>query len=317
MIYITGEQVKELLDMESCIKLIRETLPALSKGEATQILRTAMKLEGRNVLGVMPAAISSKKIAGTKIITVFPDNFKKGLPSHQGIVAVLEAETGSLKAIVEGDAITAIRTAAVSAVATDLLSRRDSGVLAILGSGLQARKHLEAIKLVRNIKQVFVWDINMESAKRYSKEMSERFGIPVRVCVTSEEAVKAADIICTVTAATEPVLFGRHVKKGTHINAVGACTPNCRELDTELVKSCSLYSDCIESTINEAGDYLIPLNEGAISEEHILGEIGDIILGKIKGRENDEEITVFEALGLAVEDLAASDFVINKVAKLP
>jgi ornithine cyclodeaminase/alanine dehydrogenase-like protein (mu-crystallin family) len=316
MIYITGEQVMELLDMESCIKLMSETLSALSKGEATQVLRTAMKLQERNILGLMPSAINSKNIAGTKIITIFPENFNKGLPSHQGVVIVFETETGSLKALVEGEAITAIRTAAVSAVATDMLSNKNSKVLAILGSGLQARKHLEAIKLVRNIEVVKVWDINMESASRYSKEMSKKFKIPVVVCETSEEAVRDADIICTLTAAREPILFGSHVKKGAHVNAVGACTPNCRELDTELIKNCKLYSDCIESTVNEAGDYLIPLEEGAINREHIQGELGDVILGKISKRENEEDITVFKALGLAVEDLAAADFVLNRVAKM-
>ena len=316
MIYISGDQVKEYLDMQTCIRLMRDTLSALSRGEAIQVLRTAMKLEGRNVLGVMPAALISKNIAGTKIITVFPNNSHKGLPSHQGVVVVFEAESGTLKAAVEGNEITAIRTAAVSAVATDLLSRPDSKSLAILGTGVQARMHLEAIRLVRNIEQVFVWDRNMESATKYSKEMSEKFDIVIQPCATTEEAVKEADIICTVTAAKEPVLFGRHVKKGTHINAVGSCTPDCRELDTELVKNCKLYTDRMESAIHEAGDFIIPLKEGAISQEHLLGEIGDILIGKIMARQSCDDITVFEALGLAVEDLAAADFVINKAAQL-
>lgn len=316
MIYISGELVRELLDMKSCIKLMNDTFFALAKKECTQILRTALSLEERNILGVMPSSISSKKIAGAKILTVCPDNFNKGLPSHQGLVVVFETETGSLKAVVEGDAITEIRTAAVSAVATELLSRKDSKVLAILGSGLQARKHLEAIKLVRQIEYVTVWDINLDSAKKYSAEMSERFGIPVRVCKTTEEAVKDADIICTVTAAKEPILMGRHVKKGAHINAVGACNRNYRELDSELIKNSKFFSDSIESTINESGDFLIPLEEGVINKDHILGEIGDIILGKINGRKNYDDITIFEALGLAVEDLAAADFVINRALNL-
>ncbi|WP_435790132.1 ornithine cyclodeaminase family protein [Clostridium sp.] len=170
---------------------------ALSKGEAAQVLRTSMRLEERNILGAMPSSISSKNIVGAKILTIFPNNFNKGLPSHQGLVIVFETETGSLKAIVEG----------------------------------------EAIRLVRNIEYVTVWDINLESAEKYSKEISERFKIPVRVCKTLEEAVREADIICTVTAAKEPIMFGRHVKKGAHINAVGACTRDCRELDTMLVKN--------------------------------------------------------------------------------
>ncbi len=316
MTFITGNQVKELLDMESCIKLMKETLSALSKGEAFQILRTAMRLEDRNILGLMPSAIHSKNIAGAKVITIFPENFNKGLHSHQGVVLVFETETGSLKAVVDGESITAIRTAAVSAVATDLLSNEDSGVLAILGSGLQARQQLEAIKLVRNIHTVKVWDRNKESAIKYSKEMNEKFNIHITVCNTSKEAVKDADIICTVTSAKEPILIGSHVKRGAHVNAVGACTPDNRELDTDLIKNCKLYSDCIESTVNEAGDYLIPLEQGAITREHIQGELGDVILGKISKRQNKDDITVFKALGLAVEDLAAADFVINKAIQL-
>jgi len=315
LIYISGEQVNKLLDMQTCIQLMRETLSVLSKGEAIQVLRTAMKLEGRNVLGVMPSALLSQNIAGTKIITILPENLYKGLPSHQGVVVVFEAETGSLKAVVEGNSITAIRTAAVSAVATDLLSRQDSKSLAVLGTGLQARMHLEAIRHVRNIEHVYVWDRNMESALRYSTEMSEKFDISITACPTSEEAVKDADIICTVTAAKEPILFGKHVKKGAHINAVGACTPDCRELDSQLVKDCKLYTDRMESALHEAGDFLIPLQEGVIAQDHILGEIGDILLGNIKGRGNQEDITVFEALGLAVEDLAAADFVINRATQ--
>jgi ornithine cyclodeaminase len=313
--FISGDQVTEILDMQTCIQLMRETLSALSRGEAIQVLRTAMRLEGRNVLGVMPSALLAKNVVGTKVITIVPDNAYKGLPSHQGVVVVFEAETGSLKAIVEGETVTAIRTAAVSAVATDVLSRKDANSLAILGTGVQARMHLEAIRLVRKIDQVYVWDRRPESAVKYSKEMSEKFDISVVPCATAEEAVKHADIICTVTAAKEPVLFGRHVQKGAHINAVGSCTPDCRELDTELVKASKLYTDRMESANHEAGDYLIPLREGAIDETHLLGEVGDVLLGKIPGRQDGEEITVFEALGLAVEDLAAADFVINQAAQ--
>ena len=294
---------------------MRDTLSALSRGEAIQVLRTAMKLEGRNVLGIMPSALLSKNIAGTKVITIVPENSYTGLPSHQGVVVVFEAETGALKAIVEGEAITAIRTAAVSAVATDLLARQEAKILAVIGTGVQARMHLEAIRLVRNLERVYVWDRKMEHAVKYSREMTEKFDISIIACATSEEAVKDADIVCTVTAAKEPVLLGRHVKKGAHINAVGSCTPDSRELDTQLVQNCKLYTDRMESAIQEAGDFIIPMMEGVIDEKHIVGEIGDILTGKIPARQNRDEITVFESLGLAVEDLAAADFVIQQAAR--
>jgi ornithine cyclodeaminase len=221
---------------------------------------------------------------------------------------VFETFTGQLVAAADGDAVTAIRTAAVSAVATELLSNKNAETLALLGSGRQARKHLEAIRLIRNIKKAFVWDIDTKSAIRYAAEMGEKFHLPVEVCQTSGEAVRGADIICTVTSSKEPVLFGKDVKDGAHINAVGACSANVRELDTETLVKGKVYADRMESILNEAGDFLIPLGSGAIGKEKIAGELGDALLGKIEGRRNTEEITIFEALGLAVYDLAAVDY---------
>jgi ornithine cyclodeaminase len=282
----------------------------LAEGKSALVLRVVMPLDSGNLLGVMPAA--SKTSAGVKVISVFPENFSRGLSSHQGVVLVFETETGKLKGIVDGDAITAIRTAAVSAVAADLLALENSSVLAILGSGTQARKHLEAIVLVREIKNVFVWDIDNDSAKRYAAEMGGKFGIPVEVCATTSEAVRNADIICTVTSAREPILFGKDLKKGVHINAVGACRPDARELDTEAMVKGKVYADRIESVLNEAGDFLIPLAEGAIGKNKITGELGDALINKIEGRQTSDEITIFEALGLAVYDLAAADYLLNK-----
>jgi len=312
MKFIEKKQVEALLDMKTCIGLMRETLIDLAEGRALQVLRMLMPIEGGNILGVMPAAILSKNLAGTKVISVFPGNFNLGLPSHQGVVLVFETLTGEMKAMVDGESITAIRTAAVSAVATDLLARKDAQTLAIIGSGLQARTHLEALLHVRSIKTVCVWDIDMGSAKRYAAEMKEKYGIAVNVCQTSGEAVKDADIICAVTAAREPVIFGSCIKPGAHINAVGACRADMRELDTEALAKARLYADRMESLLNEAGDFLIPFNEGAVTKEIIVGELGDALISKISGRQNDGEITVFESLGLAVYDLAAADYVIGK-----
>jgi ornithine cyclodeaminase len=311
MKFIDREQVEALLDMKSCIVLMRKALIDLAEGNAKQALRMAMPLGGGNFLGLMPSSMASKNIAGVKIITIFPGNFQKGLPSHQGMVLVVETLTGSLKAMVDGEAITGIRTAAVSAVATDFLARKNVQSLAVIGSGLQARKHLEAVRLVRDIKMVFVWDIDAASAKRYADEMAGKFSLPVEVCGTSGEAARNADIICTVTAAREPVLFAKDIKSGAHINAVGACRPDARELDTETIVKGKLYADRMEAILNEAGDFLIPLSEGAVSKEKISGELGDALLGKINGRQGDDEITIFESLGLGVYDLAAADYLVN------
>ncbi|MCL2006664.1 MAG: ornithine cyclodeaminase family protein [Treponema sp.] len=309
MKFFDSTQVEALLDMEGCIKLMKETLIDLTEGRATQILRTVIPLGGGNLLGLMPSSISSKNLAGTKVITIFPGNFEKKLPSHQGVVLYFETLTGALKAVLDGESITAIRTAAVSAVATDLLARKNSEVLAIIGAGVQARTHLNALKRVRNLKKVLVWDINPDSAKNYAKEMGDKYSLPITVCDTSSEAVKDADIICTVTGAIKPVLFGKDLKKGVHINAVGACRPDARELDTDCIAMGKMYADRMESVLNEAGDFIIPYNEGLIGKEKIVGELGEALLGKIAGRETESDITIFEALGLAVYDLAAADYI--------
>jgi len=311
MKYIDGSAVKELLRMSNCIELMKHTLIELSEGRAKQVLRMVMPLGESSFLGLMPSAISSKQIAGAKVISIFPQNSTRDLPSHQGVVLLFETETGELKAIVDGEEITAIRTSAVSAAATELLARNDSETLAVIGAGVQARYHLEAMLCVRDIKRVNVWDIDYNFASRYAKEMTEKHGLTVTVCKSSTEAIKDADIICAVSAAAEPVVYGKDIKDGAHINAVGACRANVRELDTEAVIKGRMYADSMESLMNEAGDFLIPYREGLVSEDVITGELGRALSGKIDGRRNDSEITIFQSLGLGVYDIAAADFVLK------
>lgn len=313
MDYFTREQIEALLDMEGCIRLMQDTLVEYAKGSAIQILRTAMPAAPRKLLGIMPAASAEAGVIGAKIITVFPDNFQRGLPSHQGAVVLFDLDTGSLKSILDGEAITGIRTAAVSAAATDALARPEARTLCLLGSGLQARRHLNAIRRVRPIEEVRVWDISRESVQRFRREMEASEGVPVLDCCGSvRRAVEGADIICTVTAASEPVLFGAHVSPGAHINAVGACGAANRELDSALVRSSRFFCDSRESCLGEAGDFLIPLKAGEITGEHLLGEIGKVLSGELPGRLDAGDITVFEAQGLAVEDLAAASYVCGK-----
>ncbi|MDR1439447.1 MAG: ornithine cyclodeaminase family protein [Clostridiales bacterium] len=313
MLVVSEAEALEALDMESCIGLMADTLASLSGGDARLEPRTAMRLGGGNLLGVMPACIKSKKIAGAKVLTVFPDNYASGRPSHQGQVLVFETEGGALKAIVGGETITGVRTAAVSAVATDRLANRDSRILGMIGAGLQARKHVEALLLVRGIELVNVWDISHERAAVFADEMSRRHNVRVEARATAEGAAAGADIICTVTPSRAPVLLAKYVKMGAHVNAVGACRPDARELDSDLVKMARFYVDSAESAKNEAGDYIMPLKEGAIGEGHIICELGDLILGKAEGRRSSLDVTVFKALGLAVEDLAAADFIVGRL----
>jgi ornithine cyclodeaminase len=212
-------------------------------------------------------------------------------------------------AILDATAITAIRTAAASAAATDALANQDAGDLALIGSGAQARTHLVAMQCVRSLRRVRVWSRTAANAERFAREETERSGLEIEVSVSAEEAVRGADIVCTTTAAREPILLGEWLTPGAHVNAVGACFSTSRELDTEAVRRARFFTDCRESCVNEAGDFLIAQNEGAIDGAHLLGELGDVFVGKVPGRVSRDDITIFESLGIAIEDLAAAHFI--------
>lgn len=310
---ITAAQVVQTLDMRTCIDLMKTAFSALSSGDARQIVRPVLPLFDRNVLGMMPAFHSAGNVAGVKILTVFPENYEQNIASHQGYVVVFETETGGVKAIVDAESITGIRTAAASAVATDVLARPDASRLAVLGAGLQGRKHLEAIMLVRELSEVAVWDIRPEAAAQYAREMIQKTGLPVRACASASEATKDADIICTLTPAEQPILFAADVKPGTHINAVGACSPDVRELAGDLMATGKLFVDWKPATVLEAGDYVLALRDGVLTEEHILGEIGHVLAGDLSGRAGAGDITIFEALGQALQDLVAANYVADQL----
>ena len=229
---------------------------------------------------------------------------------------LFEPVHGRLLAIVDATAITSIRTPSVTGVATRLLAQPEAGDLALLGSGTQARGHLKAMRLVRNIRRVRVWSRPIEHARRFAEEESRSQNIAIEVMPTAEEAVTGADLICTVTSALDPILKGEWITPGAHINAVGSSIPHARELDTAAVVRSKLFVDRRESALAESGDFLFPKNEGAIDETHIRGEIGDVLLGRSEGRTSPKEITLFKSLGLAVEDLAAASHVFRKAEKL-
>jgi ornithine cyclodeaminase len=309
--FIGAKDVTERLAMTKCVELMRKLFREISEGGISHRLRMAMPVDEGKLLGIMPGYAPPENSLGAKIITVYHGNSAKGLPSHQGIVAVFDAGSGSLKGIVDGMSITAIRTAAVSAVATDILAKKDAKSLALLGSGVQAHTHLEAISCVRAIETVRVWSRNRERARAFVEEESRRRGCGFTVCDTAAQAAARSDIICTVTSSRTPVLEGSHVQPGAHINAVGACLPADRELDSECVAKARFFGDSAQSVKNESGDYLFPLGEGVIRAEHFLGEIGDLMTGKISGRRSDTDITVFEALGLAVEDIVCASWLLD------
>lgn len=304
---ISQTDVHRLLPIGECVELMASTLRALARGDASQPLRSILWLPDRSgLLGTMPAYLGTPRVVGVKVITVMPGNHGTPLDSHQGAVLLFEADRGVLLAIVDATSITTIRTAAVSAAATDALARRAATNVAILGSGVQARAHLEAMRVVRPIERARVWSRSYESAQGFAKREEARLGLPVEPVRSAREAVEGADIICVATSAREPVLEVGWIAPGTHVNAVGACVPSSRELDTATVARSRVIVDRLESALHEAGDILIPIQEGAIGANHIAGEIGDVLLDRVEGRRTEREITLFKSVGLAVEDLAAA-----------
>jgi alanine dehydrogenase len=311
---VPQDRVAELLPMRECIDVMERVLSALSRGEAVLPLRSLMRTpDASGLLGLMPAFLGDPPCLGIKVISVFFDNHKVGLDSHQGAVLLFEPEHGSLVAMIDASSITGIRTAAVSGAATRVLAREDAGDLAMIGSGVQAVTHLEAMLCVRTLRRVRVYSRN---AHAFAERESKKHKIRIEVMDSAREAVEGADIICTTTSAREPVVNGDWIAPGAHINAVGACFPDTRELDTRAVVRSRLFVDRRESALNEAGDFLIPRSEGAIGDDHIVGELGDLFLGRVPGRRSADEITLFKSLGIAVEDLAAAHLIWSKARAL-
>jgi ornithine cyclodeaminase len=299
--------------MAECMDVMADALRALASGDAILPLRTVIKLpDSVNAFGAMPAYLDRPAALGIKVISVFPGNSEQGLDSHQGAVLLFEVERGQLVAVMDAGAITAIRTAAVSGVATRLLAREDAHDLAILGAGQQAATHLEAMYLARPLRTIRVWSRSAERAGRFVATVARQVEARIEVAPSVREAVSGASIVCTVTASREPVVLGEWLKAGTHVNAVGASLPFARELDSEAVRNARLYVDRRESALNEAGDFLIPKQEGIVTDSHIIGELGGLLLGQVPGRQSSEEITLFKSLGLAVEDVAAAQHVYRK-----
>jgi ornithine cyclodeaminase/alanine dehydrogenase-like protein (mu-crystallin family) len=263
-------------------------------------------------MGLMPSYRGGEHPAfALKAINVIPDNpARRGLDAHQGGVLLSSGETGELLALVNASAITEIRTAAVSGVATRLLARADTGVLAVLGSGVQARSHLPAMAAVRPFERARIWSPTQTNARRVAEEIELPF--PVELAASAEEALRGADVVVTATAAPEPVVRREWIADGTHINAVGACFPHTRELDGPTVAAATLFVDRRESAENEAGDYLLAVQEGAVRRDHIRAELGEVVIGAAAGRRSAAEITLFKSLGIAIEDLAAADYVVRK-----
>ena len=305
--------VRSLLGMRECIDALEEAFRAVGLGRARQPLRPVYPVAGGEAfLGLMPSEADAPHVLGLKAITVYPGNHALGLESHQGLVLLFDGDTGVPQAILDAASITAVRTAAASGLATQLLARHDAGDLAILGAGIQAASHLEAMAAVRKLRRVRVWSRKTESVDRLIETIGERPGPRIEPVADVRETLDGADLVCTVTGAREPILESGWVADGAHINAVGACTAQTRELDTATVARARVWVDSMESALHEAGDLLIPMGEGALDEDHIEGELGGLVLDPLSGRRAPEELTIFESLGVGIEDLAAAALVVQK-----
>jgi ornithine cyclodeaminase len=293
--------------MWDLVEAMPSALAAFSSGSADQPLRTVLQVgEHHAFFGIMPAYLPSSGAMGTKLVTVFEGNAAVGLPSHLATIVLLDSATGALLAIVDGRYITEARTAAVSAVSARLLARADAGVLALIGSGVQARSHLEALAHVRTLREVRVWSPSADRRRAFVESMAPTVACPLRDVSSAREAVAGADLIAIVSAAREPVVHGAWIAPGAHVCAVGACRPDQREMDTELVSRARLFVDSRRAALAESGDVLIPIAEGAITPAHIAGELGELTAGRVAGRESPDQVTIFKSLGMAVEDVTAA-----------
>lgn len=279
---------------------------AFSLGETRQLLRSILPLSEGRLLGVMPGALGEHGPFGAKLISVFQGNFAQGKPSHQGLIILFDPESGAPVCVLHAGEITAIRTAAASAVATDALARQDARHLAILGYGEQASTHARAIRKVRDLEAISVWGRSPERARAFAERTQTELAIPVAAAATVEQAVAAADIICTVTSASEPILKGEWVRPGTHLNLVGSGMAGPVEVDNDLVVRSRFIADSREGVLKQGAEFLRAKAAGLIGDDHIVAEIGEVLAGKIVGRRSPQEITVYKSLGHVVQDLASA-----------
>jgi ornithine cyclodeaminase/alanine dehydrogenase-like protein (mu-crystallin family) len=306
MRFIDREEVARRLTYELCIPIVRDAMIAFSQGETKQLLRSIIPLSEGRLFGVMPGAMGANATFGAKLISVFQDNFAKGIQSHQGLVILFDPITGAPVCVADAGEITAIRTAAASAVATDVLAREDACRMAILGYGEQAATHARAIGKVRHLESIVVWGRSHDRARAFAERMQAELGVPVASAESVEEAVTQADIVCTVTAAAEPILKGAWVRPGTHLNLVGSGIAGPVEVDNDLVVRSRFIADSREGVLSQGSEFLRAKQAGLIGDDHIVAEIGQVLAGEIQGRRSAEEITVYKSLGHVVQDLASA-----------
>lgn len=302
---IDAAEVRAKLTWEVAIPAVRAAMIALSRGETRQLLRSILHFEDGRMFGVMPGAMGEAAAFGAKVLSVFPKNFELGRPSHQGVILLFDPASGELAAVADARSVTAIRTAAASAVATDALARPDARRLALFGYGEQAQTHLAAIAQVRDLEQVTVWGRSRERAQTFAERMSAEAGLAIEVAATAEAAARQADILCTLTPASEPILKGAWLAPGAHVNIVGSSFAGPTEVDNELVVRSRFIGDHREGVLKQGAEFLRAKAAGLVADDHVVGEIGQVLAGDQAGRRFADEITAYKSLGHIVQDLAS------------
>jgi ornithine cyclodeaminase/alanine dehydrogenase-like protein (mu-crystallin family) len=313
---LTEQHVHSLLPMSDLIAAMESALAKFSSGEVLQPVRTVLTVgPTKAYFGVMPAYVPAPASLGAKLVTVFGDNYKRDLPSHLATILLLDPDTGSLLALMDGRYITEARTAAVSSVSARFLANPHAGTLALIGSGVQARSHLEALQHVRQLKDVRVWSPKPQSRQRFVDELAPTMPVSIAAAETAEAAVRGADLIVLATSSPTPVIDDAWVAKGAHVMCVGACRPTQREMAPALVKRARLYVDSRTAAVVESGDIVMNIADGMFDASHIRGEIGELVLGRAEGRTATDDITIFKSLGMAVEDVVAADLVFRRATE--
>ncbi|UCG73882.1 MAG: ornithine cyclodeaminase family protein [Chromatiales bacterium] len=302
---IGEELIRELLTPAAAIDVVDAAMREVSQGNVELPLRWGLKLPN-GAMGMMPGYLGSPECFGIKLVSLFPGNPAAGLPSHLGLMVLFEAGRGEPTALLDGDVITSLRTAAASAVATRALAREDASEVLICGTGAQARAHAPAMLAVRNIRRIRIWGRDADKAVALADELAQQHPLVVEPCTDLQDGVQTADIVCTVTGAREPIVRGEWLQPGTHLNLVGSSVPEAREVDTDAVRRANFFVDYRGSAFAQAGELLTAITAGAVDEDHVRAEIGEVLLGQAPGRTDGQEITVYKSLGVAAQDLAAA-----------
>ena len=312
---IESNIVEKVLTMPVCIDLMAETQAAISAGQITLPLRAINPVsDGNGYFGLMPGEVAATNVFGAKIVSLFPANpGQRDIPAVQGYILLFDRENGTPTSLIEAGSVTAIRTAAASGAATRALAREDANSLALLGYGVQGATHLEAISAVRDIKRVFIWGPSIDKAAAFA-EKHARANVEMIAVADAGEAVSQADIICAVSNAADPIVPGKDLAPGCHVNLVGAHSPTAREADAEVFQRGRVYTEITEFALSEAGDLIIPINNGKYAPDKIIGELGALLNGDIEGRTDREQITVYKSLGNTAQDLAAAEYIQRKLS---